>query len=88
MLSHIPFISREHYPAFRRLSREHPDFPASYDEWLHRRLEYRASEQGRGHSVEDIEIEPSEFGAWCQGRLVTRLALLNFAAHKAGQRKS
>ena len=88
MMSPIPFIKLEDYPAFCRLAKGHPDFPASFDDWLHWRMGYRGEEQGRGHQVQDIEVAASEFEEWCRGQIINRLALLNFAAHKASAPKS
>jgi len=82
MISAVPFIEREGYPAFYRLAKGHPDFPASYDDWLHWRTVYRAEEQGRGHQVQDVEVTGPEFEEWCRGQAISRLALLNFAASK------
>jgi hypothetical protein len=83
IISSIPFIPSEGYPAFCALAKGHPDFPASYNDWLHWRTVYRAAEQGHGHQIQDVEVNAIEFEDWCRGRTINKLALLNFAAHKA-----
>jgi hypothetical protein len=63
--AHRAYIRREDYEAFRRIIKL--DMPDTYDKWLYFRFDDRSKAEGIRMTVKSVEINPSEFHAWCGG---------------------
>ena len=79
----IPFITPQHFDAFRRLLS--PDFPNSYDEWFKLHTKEKLERGQVGYDVLETQVDPDEFPRYCRARGVTpnRKTLLDFAFEKA-----
>jgi hypothetical protein len=88
--SHMPWIRREDYDAFRRLSPRDDYFPDTFDEWLRRMEEAISNEEAHGRRVNNVEVDPQQFVAWCTASGVNpNSATLNaFTVGEAHKRKS
>jgi hypothetical protein len=58
-------IRREDYETFRRILQS--DLASTYDVWLNGRSDEATKAVRTGMIVKSVEVDPSEFAAWCAG---------------------
>ena len=59
-------IERQEYDAFLRAVKGDDSFPASYDDWIKRRLEEDAKHIAQGEIVHEVVINYDEFIRYCR----------------------
>jgi hypothetical protein len=63
--SYMPWIRREDYEAFRRLTPK-DDLPNTFDEWFDRAMKLIRDHEAHRRRVNKVEVEPQQFSAWCR----------------------
>ena len=61
-----PWISRQEYSAFQKLAPSDTALPATYEEWYERINDRISVFLKSGIPVEKVDINPSEFEAYCK----------------------
>jgi hypothetical protein len=82
---YFAFITEEDYPAFQILVTT--PLPGDYDMWLRVRDRGKLRAMERAAAVIDIEITPTEFGAYCKQQMRRRdfsIAALDLCAREKG----
>jgi hypothetical protein len=66
MVSYVEwFPDQQTYKAIRALLIPHPDFPVSYEDWLHLKAGQIADVVASGNTALKVEIDPLEFSNYC-----------------------
>jgi hypothetical protein len=61
----VVWITKDDYPAFRRLFPDYPAFPASYDVWEQITRKQIAELEAIGDTIRTPVIHPEHFTAYC-----------------------
>ena len=84
----LPWFSLSDYKLLKRLIKNDPDIPHTYNEWLDRATEQKAKLVARGEKPQVVVVSPEEFARYCQaaGQQCNTTMLSAFAVAKSSGR--